>query len=117
MNQIEQSLLREQVGEVTPTLLIRSRTKIDTGRWWRKTRVWLCVVGDEFVTLAVARRRHAEKIAITHCPDSHYNPSSGELVIEPGENLRLNRFKVTPREAIRILKILNPSSVNRTLQN
>jgi hypothetical protein len=114
VNQLEQQLLREEVGVNKPTLAIRSSAKIDAGRWWRKTPLWLCVVGDELVMLAVARRRHAEKIAIAECPDSHYNPATGELIIEPGENLRFNRFKITPREAIQLLKILNPQSV---LQN
>lgn len=117
MNELEQQLLREQVGVNKATLSIRCRAKIDAGRWWRKTPLWLCVVEDELVMLAVARRSYAEKIAIAECPDSHYNPATGELVIEPGENLRFNRFKITLREAIQILKILNPHSVSRTLQN
>ena len=60
--------------------------------------------------LAVARRRYVARIAIADCPDSHYNHASGELVIEPGEALQFSRFKMSPREAIRILSILNPSS-------
>jgi len=117
VNEIELQLLREMVGVNNATLTIRTRAKIDAGRWWRKTPLWLCVVGDELVMLAVARRRYAEKIAIAECPDSHYNPATGELVIEPGENLRFNRFRVSPREAIQLLKILNPRSVSKTLQN
>lgn len=117
MNELEQQLLRQQVGVNSPTLTIRSRVKIDTGRWWRKTPLWLCVVGEELVMLAVARRQYAEKIAIAECPNSHYNPATGELVIEPGENLRFSRFKMTPSEAIQILKIINPQSVIQNLQN
>jgi hypothetical protein len=117
VNELEQQLLREQVGINLPTLTIRSRAKIDAGRWWRKTPLWLCVVGGELVMLAVARRRYAEKIAIAECPDSHYNPSTGELVIKPGENLRFSRFKMPPGEAIQILKIINPQSISKTLQN
>lgn len=111
MNELELQLLRETVGETPPTLAIRSRAKIDAGRWWRKTPLWLCVVGDHLVTLAIARRHHAEKIAIADCPDSHYNPATAELILAPAENLRLNHFKTTPREAIRILKVINPKSV------
>lgn len=117
MNKIETQLLLEETGGTEPRLAIRSHAKIDAGRWWRKTPLWLCVAGDDLVILAVARRRHAEKIAIAECPESHYNPATGELVISPAENLRFNRFKTTPREAIRILEILNPPSVTRTLPN
>jgi hypothetical protein len=117
VNELEIQLLREMVGVNKATLTIRSRAKIDAGRWWRKTPLWLCVVGDDLVMLAVARRRYAEKIAIAECPASHYNPATGELVIEPAGELRFNSFKVNPRDAIQILKILNPQSVSRTLQN
>ena len=117
MNALEQQLLQEIAGSEGPTLTVRSRGKIDAGRWWRKTPLWLCVVGDNLVMLAVARRRYAEKIAIKECPDSHYNPATGELVIEPGEKLRLNRFELSPREAIQLLEILNPQSVRQSLQN
>lgn len=114
---MEQELLREQVGDRQPVLTIRSRTEIDAGRWWRKTPTWICVVGGDLVMLAVARRRYAERIAISECPESHYNPATGEFVIAPGEKLRFDRFKVSPRQAIRILKIVNPQSITRTLQN
>ena len=117
MNELETQLLREMVGVNKATLTIRTRAKIDAGRWWRKTPLWLCVVGEDLVMLAVARRRYAEKIAIAECPDSHYNPATGELVIEPGESLRFNSFKVNLRDAIQILKIINPQSVSKTLQN
>lgn len=117
MNELEKNLLREMVGEKTPTLSIRSRAKIDAGRWWRKTPLWLCVVEDNLIMLAVARRHHAEKIAISECSDSHYNPATGELVLAPAEKLRFNRIKTTPREAIRILKMINPQSVVQTLKN
>lgn len=117
MNELEKHLLRETVGETSPTLSIRSRAKIDAGRWWRKTPLWLCVVGNDLVMLAVARRQLAEKITIAECSTSHYNPATGELVIAPAENLRFNHFKVSPREAIQILKILNPQSVSKSLQN
>jgi hypothetical protein len=117
VNELETQLLRETAGSDKPSLTIRTRAKIDAGRWWRKTPLWLCVVGDELVMLAVARRHYAEKIAIAECPESHYNPATGELVIEPGENLRFNRFAMSPREAIQALKIINPQSVSKTLQN
>lgn len=88
---------------------------MDAGRWWCKAPLWISVVKDDLVVLAIARRRYAEKIAMADCQESHYNPATGELVIAPTEQLRFNRFKVSPREAIQILKILNPQSVSNTL--
>ena len=118
MNEIEQQLLREQVGVNKATLTIRSRVKIDAGRWWRKTPLWLCVVGDELVMLAVARRRYAEKIAIAECPDSHYNPATGELVIEAGEDLRFSRLAMSPTDGLRVLDAIHVDvKSNRKLKN
>ena len=104
MNWREQQLLREEVGDVKPSLCIRSRARIDAGRWWRRTPVWLCVVANEIVMLAVARRRYFAKKPISECSDSHYNHATGELVIAPGEDLQLSRFPLSPRDALAILK-------------
>lgn len=117
MNKLEEQLLREETGGMVPTLSVRSSAKIDTGRWWRKTRVWLCVVGSDLVIFAVARRRYVEKLALAECPDSYYNHATGELVIEPGENLRFRTFKMPAKEAIRLLAIINPESVFQTSKN
>lgn len=117
MNALETELLREMVGINKATLTIRTCAKIDAGRWWRKTPLWLCVVGDDLILLAIARRRYAEKIPLTECLDSHYNPATGELVIAPAETLRFSHIPMSPRDAMQILKILNPPSVSKTLQH
>lgn len=117
MNELELELLREAVGNAEPQLCIRSGARIDAGRWWRRTPVWICLVGGELVMLAVARRRYIEKVALSACASSHYSHATGELIIAPAENLRYNRFRLTPREAIRILARINPGSLGRTLQN
>ncbi|MEX1267964.1 MAG: hypothetical protein WEA56_03090, partial [Balneolaceae bacterium] len=117
MNALEEQLLREAVGDAKPDLCIRSGARIDAGRWWRRTPVWLCIVGGDLVMLAVARRRYIEKVAISDCTASRYSHATGELIIAPAENLRFNRFKLTPREAIPLLARINPGSLGRTLQN
>lgn len=118
MNEIEKKLLREAIGDADPKLCIRSATCIDTGRWWRRSPIWLCcVIGDELIMLAVSRRRYLEKVSLTACTSCHYSQASGELVIAPAENLRVNRLKVSPREAIQILRIINPASLASTSQN
>lgn len=117
MNELERQLLREAAGGTEPELSIRSGERIDAGRWWRRTPVWLCIAGGELIMLAVARRRYLEKVALADCAASHYSHATGELVIEPVEGLRFNRFRLPPREAIRILRTLNPGSLGSKLQN
>ena len=84
--------------------------------------VWLCVVGDELILLAVARRRYVR--AHRHRANaaaSHYSHATGELVIEPGEAPALQSpCQVSPRDALRVLefsnRITNPEQPNRSTE-
>jgi hypothetical protein len=105
MNELELKLLREEIGDAEPSLCIRTGTKIDAGNWWRRTPVWLCVVGRELILLAVARRRYFERVAIADCHASHYSHASGELMLKPAESLRFCRFTLSPADALRVLEI------------
>lgn len=116
MNTLENHLLREEVGDAEPRLCIRSKQHIDAGRWWRGTPVWLCIVGDELILLAVARRRYIERIPIADCQASHYSHATGELLIEPGEALRFKRFALSPRDALSILNILKTHQDNGSIE-
>lgn len=106
MNRLEERLLREEVGDAKPVLCIRSATRIDAGRWWRRTPVWLCVMEDELVMLAVARRRYIDAIALEDCQATRYCHASGELVIEPGEDLMFNRFALSLTEALELMRAM-----------
>lgn len=107
MNQLEQQLLREHVGDAEPRLRLRTKTRVDTGRWWRKTPLWLCVMEDELVLLSVSRRRYLERVALSESTKSHYNHSTGKLVIEPTETLQYNSCTLTLRDSLRVLNFLN----------
>jgi len=106
MNELESALLKELTGGAEPKLLLRARTRIDCGRWWRRTPVWLCVTGSELILFAVARRRYSERVALADCQASHYAHATGELVIESATALRMNRIKLTLREALNTLDFL-----------
>jgi len=106
MNELEQQLLREETNGAEPRLMVRSKTRIDTGRWWRLTPVWLCVMADELVMLAVSRRCHVSRLPLADCGGTHYCHTTGELVVEPGEDLTHNRFRVTPREALDLMQAM-----------
>ena len=106
MNELEEKLLREETGGAEPGLRIRTGTRIDLGRWWRSSPVWLCIVGNELILLAVARRRYFERVSLTDCRGSHYVHATGELVIDPTESLRIKRLSLSPREALDVLDFL-----------
>lgn len=106
MNELESALLQELTGGAEPKLLLRTRTRIDAGRWWRRTPVWLCVSAGELILFAVARRRYSERVPLAACQSSHYAHATGELVIDPAESLRIKRLALTPREALDVLDSL-----------
>lgn len=112
MTPLEQSLLQEATGSHEPDFLLRTRTRVDTGRWWRTSPLWLCVAGGELILLAVGRRRHLERIPLADCGASRYNPAGGELVIAPAESLRFPRLAVHPSEALRALKFIRPQATS-----
>ncbi|MFT6178103.1 MAG: hypothetical protein ACI9NQ_000164 [Paracoccaceae bacterium] len=117
MNQREQQLLREEVGDAKLELCLRSNARIDTGRWWRRTPLWLCVVSDELIMLAVGRRRYTARLPLSSCGESHYNHATGEFVVVPGEELKFSHFPLSPREALELLRILNPSKITTHTRN
>lgn len=104
MNKRESHLLSEVTDAARARLCIRTKTRIDVGLWWRPKRAWICVADDQLVMLAVARRRYVARKPLAEIKDSYYCHASGQLVIEPGEDLTFNRFRVTPREALQVLK-------------
>jgi hypothetical protein len=110
VNSREQQLLQTETGGAEPRLRIRSGTRVDTGRWWRNSPVWLCATDDELIMLAVARRRFLARVALRDARASRYHHATGELVIEPGEALPLHRFKLPLHDALRILNLIQSAS-------
>lgn len=110
MTPAEQSAYAEAAGGAEPVLVLRSRTKVDTGRWLRKSRLWLCVTGDALVLVAASKRRYAESVALAGCARTHYNHVSGVLVIEPGEDLRFNQVALPPTRALRVIHLVEQAN-------
>ncbi len=106
MNRLESALLDELTDGAQPELLLCSRTRIDAGRWWCRTPVWICITDSELILFAVARRRYVERVPLELCRSSHYAAITGELVIDPAESLRIKHLALTPREALSVLDIL-----------
>lgn len=103
MNFKEHQLLRAEIGDASPDLVIRSQARIDTGLWCRRSPMWLCVLGEELIMLSVARRRYFARKPLSECAQSHYNHATGEFVIDPGEDLQFSQFPMPPRDALKLL--------------
>lgn len=111
MSPLEKMLLHEACGGREPRLLIRTRTRVDAGRWWRATPLWLAIDGEDLVLFAVARRKYLERVPLADCHASQYSHSSGYLMIAPTERLRINHVALTPGETLRVLDAMNIPAV------
>lgn len=106
MNRLEYAFLMAQTDGAEPRLSVRTQTRVDAGRWWRRNRLWVCVTDSDLVVLAVARRRYVQRVSIANCQSSHYCNTTGELVIDDGEELRFNRLAMSPAEGLNVLRTL-----------
>lgn len=103
MTPLETSLLLEACGGREPRLLQRTRTRVDAGRWWRTSPLWLAIDGNDLVLFAVARRKYLERVPLADCHTSRYIHSSGQLTISPTETLRIHQISLSPGEALLVL--------------
>ena len=105
MNDLETALLRSEVGDAVPRLALKTNTHVDAGGWLKKRApVWLCLMDDQWVVLAVGRRRYVQAVSLSDCADSYYCAASGALVIAPTEDLEIQRLVMSPADALNVLE-------------
>lgn len=108
MTELEKQLLATVcgVGGGEPPLCIRSRMRIDAGRWWRRSPLWVCATGSHLILLAVSRRKYIEQVPLADCRASRYNAESGELILAPVETLLFSRIRMKSSDALAVLRAI-----------
>lgn len=106
MSRPEREVLLAQTDGAKPRLLLRTDTRVDTGRWLRGTPLWLCLTLDELLLLAASRRWYLERLPLADCRDSRYHPMSGQLLIASATPPRLNRAAMSPGHALLVLRAI-----------
>ena len=104
---VESALLSEALAGQTPLLLLRSDTRVDTGRWLRKSPLWLCVTQTDILLLAASKRRYVQRMPISDCTTSQYCHTSGALLLQPSDAWRFNTIQLPPADALKVLKHLD----------
>ena len=117
MSSTERALLASELGNAKPLLTLRTATRIDTGRWLRRSAVWLCVTDQKLVVLAVSRRTYCESIDLQDCAASHYNHTTGQLVIEPSSRLRFAHLALPPNDALRVIGLIAQAYIGKSSIN
>lgn len=89
-----------------PLLTLLTRTRIDTGRWWRRAPVHLTLTETELTLHASGPRPFTASAPLADCRASRYHHATGELVLEPAESLPIRHLRIPPQDALGVLRIL-----------
>jgi len=114
LNALERAVFVAGTNQSEPRLAVPSQTRIDTGRWWRRTRLWVCVTDRDMVVLAAGRRRYIERFPIAECRASHYCHTTGELVIQADKGPRFNHLAMSPVDGLAVLHAIGAVNAEET---
>lgn len=88
----------------TFAMLTRTRTTVDTGRWFLRGRLSIGVLGDELLLLAPGRRPFLVRASRPEVAESLYNAVTGELVLAPASGFQPRSVRVSPVDGYTILR-------------
>lgn len=99
----EKRLLMEQLGDEEAAWLVRSRTKVDVGLWFRKRKVWCCLARQRLLLLAAGKTSVVENVPVDDLKKTRYNHITGELILSPAEGARIRCLRMPPLDAFELL--------------
>lgn len=102
----ENALLDESLTRDSPRLLLRTKTRIDTGRWLRRSALWLCVTDAQMLLFAVSKRRYVQQLPLAECKATQYCHTSGALLLQPSDHWRFNTIALPPTDALKVIQHL-----------
>lgn len=83
--------------------LLPTGTRVDTGLWWRKSRVWLASGAGAWALLASGPEPFIQVIPFDAIERCGYNPITGELWLELSTRQPLTSFEVAAITARQLL--------------
>lgn len=100
----EAKALFNEVASGAPCfMLLSSQTKIDTGHWFRRSRVYAAVFANHIGLFAWGKRSWVESVSFRHLRQSLYNHVTGEVVFAPAHGLRVDRLRLAPLDGVQLL--------------
>jgi len=109
----ENAALCEAIGGAAPALLLRSDTRVDTGRWLGKSAVWVCLTDSAIVLVAASKRRYVQRMSLSECEQTEYCHTSGALHLHPSDQWRFNTIALPPVDGLKVLEHIK-SAANQT---
>ncbi|MCC5788509.1 MAG: hypothetical protein JJT75_02660 [Opitutales bacterium] len=98
--------LEPRFPELSGMTLWPSRSKTDTGRWWRPARIWLGQEGDQWVFLAAGPRPLRQALSTDLVRSARYNHVTGQLVFHDQTSGQTFSLKLQPEPAYRLLTLI-----------
>ena len=96
--------LLDSQGIGKPVALFRTGTRIDGGKWFVGSSVWVAVMEDRLVLLADGPRNFVQQIPHPELNKSFYSLVSGELVCLPAIQLEeVRSLKMSTEQAREVL--------------
>ncbi|MEO5367965.1 MAG: hypothetical protein H7831_16720 [Magnetococcus sp. WYHC-3] len=93
------------VGAERPfSVLMRTGTTVDTGRWFLRGRLSIGLLDDELLLLAPGRRPFVVRAKRPEVAASLYNAVTGELVLAPASGFRQRKVRLSPVDGYAILR-------------
>lgn len=99
----EKNLMEEIIGDEAPAWLVRTRTKVDVGLWFRKRAVWICLVQKNLVLFAAGKTPVVDRIGVENLKKTRYNHITAELILSPAENVLIRSLRMPPLDAFELL--------------
>lgn len=105
--------LLESQGIGSPLELIRTGTKIDTGRWFVSSPVWVAALPDRLVLVAEGPRNFLQQVPHVELGTSFYSEVSGELVCVPAPQLsEVRSLRMSLEQARQLLAIMRANQAS-----
>lgn len=104
MGEPERQLAREQLSDDDHEYYgVCSATRADVGHWLGRGVVWAVALERELLLFAAGKRPLIERIPFGQIHRSMYNHVTGELVLAPSHNLRIERLALPPAAGYQML--------------
>jgi hypothetical protein len=96
-------LAQPLIGQDDVFVLLKTRSRVDTGGWLGRRRVWAAALADALVVFAPGRRPCSERIPFAQLRESTYNHVTGELVLAPPEGMHVRSLRVSPLDGYQLI--------------
>lgn len=113
LNQEETNLRKQLTAEGLDPMKLElwpSRSRKDTGLWWRMNRMWLAREGANWFILASGPRPYRQTLSPEQIAGARYNHITGQLVFRIPDSPQTLSLKFNSREGYHLIDLLHANT-------